>query len=98
MSDKTYPLLPKAVETALIEGPQGSEYRSVSRNYAPGCAMFSIDQMRAYVDADRAEDEALLRQALDALEGVLSVADRNTDESDRASPVLAALRARLGAA
>lgn len=47
------PELPKIATTALIEGPQGSEYRTVSRNYAPGCAMFTETDIRNAFDAGR---------------------------------------------
>ena len=42
------PSLPEMATMALIEGHQGSEYRILSNNYAPGHAMFSEKHMHAY--------------------------------------------------
>jgi len=50
------PPLPKPADTALIQGPQGGEYRSLSDNYEPDCAMFSPNQMRAYGQLCRTSD------------------------------------------
>jgi len=50
--------LPEASPTALINGPQGSEYRSLSENYEPHCATISPENtrkaMRTAYDAGRA--------------------------------------------
>lgn len=53
-----YPELPEPADSAYINGPQGGEYRSLANSFEPGCAMFSPDQMRAYVDAAREQDRA----------------------------------------
>ena len=47
MSEELLPL-PEPVGCALIEGPQGAEYRMVSSSYEPNYAMYSPHQMLAY--------------------------------------------------
>lgn len=42
------PKLPAPCETALVCGPQGSEYRTLAKDYAPAYAQYSTDQMYAY--------------------------------------------------
>ena len=49
-----YPALPEPSSTAYIQGHSGGEYRTLSDSYEPDCAMFSPQQMHAYLDADRA--------------------------------------------
>jgi hypothetical protein len=44
----TMPELPKASTIASVRGPQGSEYRNLSMDYEPDCAMFSPVQMKDY--------------------------------------------------
>ena len=50
-----YPALPEPSSTAYIQGHSGGEYRTLSDSYEPDCAMFSPQQMHAYIDADRAQ-------------------------------------------
>jgi hypothetical protein len=67
------PKMPKPVDTAYIEGPQGSEYRSVADSHEPHCAQYSYEQMLAYareaVELNRRSDEqvrvAVRNQALE---------------------------------
>lgn len=47
------PALPAPCDVALISGFQGSEYRSLSKDYEPYSAMFSPTQMREYGKACR---------------------------------------------
>jgi len=49
------PPLPEPSSTAYIQGHSGGEYRTLSDSYEPDCAMFSPQQMHAYIDADRAQ-------------------------------------------
>ena len=50
-----HPALPEPSSTAYIQGHSGGEYRTLSDSYEPDCAMFSPQQMHAYIDADRAQ-------------------------------------------
>lgn len=47
------PDLPEPADTAYVEGPamQGGEYRTLSKNYEPDCAMYSPNQVRAIQEA-----------------------------------------------
>lgn len=44
--------LPEPIGTALVQGPQGSEYRLLSDNYDPDSAMHSPNQLRQYGEAE----------------------------------------------
>jgi hypothetical protein len=59
--DRTFPdvtndvKLPPPCDTALVQGPQGSEYKMLSDSYEPDCAMYSPNQLIAAVRAAQQE-------------------------------------------
>lgn len=42
------PELPQPCSTALVSGPQGSEYRTLAKDYAPAYAQYSANQVHEY--------------------------------------------------
>lgn len=43
--------LPAQCTTALFVGPDGSEFRTISTEYDPHCAAYSVNQLRQYAEA-----------------------------------------------
>ncbi len=102
----THPPLPEGANMASIQGPQGSEYRLLSRDYEPGCAMFSPEQMHTYLDTDRAQRADVItleaiadefRKAIPTMEGRVLAAMIAEGVTALVSHIQAAMQSRPSA-